>query len=73
VFTEVYLIKKFFADLNWVRDCGIQVCRALLSLAQKNISFGKMLTNEHRAKTLVLNNIADVPLLYKIKKTGKNG
>jgi hypothetical protein len=53
--------------------CGIQVCRALLSLAQKNISFGKMLTNEHRAKTLVLNNIADVPLLYKIKKTGKNG
>jgi hypothetical protein len=73
VFTEVYLIKKFFADLNRVRDWGIQVCRASLSLAQKNISFGKMLTNEHRAKTLVLNNIADVPLLYKIKKTGKNG
>jgi hypothetical protein len=48
----------------------MQACRALLSLAQKNISFGKMLTNEHRAKTLVLNNISDVPLLYKLKKTG---
>ncbi|KAG0580510.1 hypothetical protein KC19_4G178800 [Ceratodon purpureus] len=48
----------------------INVCRAVLSLAQKNISFGKLLTNEHRAKTLVLNNVSDVPLLYKIKKTG---
>ncbi|BBM97058.1 hypothetical protein MPTK1_1g02700 [Marchantia polymorpha subsp. ruderalis] len=46
------------------------VCRALLSLAQKNISFGALLTNEHRAKTLVLTNISDVPLLYKLKKTG---
>ncbi|KAL3702130.1 hypothetical protein R1sor_020152 [Riccia sorocarpa] len=47
-----------------------RVCRALLSLAQKNISFGKLLTNEHRAKTLVLTNISDAPLLYKLKKTG---
>ncbi|CAM6083476.1 unnamed protein product [Calypogeia fissa] len=47
-----------------------KACRALLSLAQKNISFGKLLTNEHRAKTLVLTNISDVPLLYKLKKTG---
>ncbi|KAL2649598.1 hypothetical protein R1flu_017726 [Riccia fluitans] len=45
-------------------------CRALLSLAQKNISFGKLLTNEHRAKTLVLTNTSDAPLLYKLKKTG---
>lgn len=48
----------------------MQVCRALLSLAQKNISFGKLLTNEHRAKTLVLTNVSDAPLLYKLKKTG---
>lgn len=48
----------------------MQICRAVLSLAQKNISFGKLFTNEHRAKTLVLNNVSDVPLPYKIKKTG---
>ncbi|XP_024373820.1 uncharacterized protein [Physcomitrium patens] len=48
----------------------IKVCRALLSIAQKNISFGKLFTNEHRAKTLVLNNVSDVPLPYKIKKSG---
>ncbi|XP_024391254.1 uncharacterized protein [Physcomitrium patens] len=51
----------------------IKICRAVLSLAQKNISFGKLFTNEHRAKTLVLNNVSDVPLPYKIKKTGSIG
>lgn len=46
------------------------LCRSIMDIGQKHINFGVMenLTTKH--KTLVISNLSEVPLIYRIKKSG---
>ena len=48
-----------------------KICRSIMDLAQKNINFGNIQPYDQRAKTMVINNLSEVPLAYNIRKTGK--
>ncbi|KAL9642212.1 hypothetical protein ABK040_007213 [Willaertia magna] len=54
------------------RELTVQakICQSIMEITQKNINFGKILNNEERKKTLTISNASEVPLLFKIKKTG---
>lgn len=41
-----------------------------MELGHKHINFGNMRKNERREKTLVLKNLSEMPLLYRIRKSG---
>lgn len=47
-----------------------KVCRSMMDLTQKHINFGTILDSEERTKTLGISNLSEVPLLYRVKKTG---
>ncbi|CAO3646465.1 unnamed protein product [Mucor hiemalis] len=47
-----------------------QLCRSVMDLGQKNINFGLVERNERHAKTIVLHNRSETPLLYAIRKSG---
>jgi hypothetical protein len=47
-----------------------KICRSIMNLAQKNINFGDIRLDDHKAKTLVIHNESEVPLVYRIRKTG---
>ncbi|KAI9246915.1 hypothetical protein BDA99DRAFT_565333 [Phascolomyces articulosus] len=47
-----------------------QLCRSIMDLGQKNINFGLVERNERHAKTIVLHNRSETPLLYAIRKSG---
>eukprot|EP00899_Mesostigma_viride_P021185 jgi/Mesvir1/29068/Mv18376-RA.1 len=55
-----------------VRELPLQfkLCRSLMALAQRNINFGQLTVADHRAKSLMLSNVSDAPLLYRVKKSG---
>lgn len=38
-----------------------------MDLPQKNINFGIIQQEEHKAKQLVINNLSAVPLVYRLK------
>lgn len=47
------------------------ICRSIMELAQKNINFGTVFKHtKHPQKTLVINNLSEVPLVYRVKKSG---
>ena len=42
------------------------ICRSVMELAQKNINFGTVFKHtKHPQKTLVINNLSEVPLVYR--------
>lgn len=41
-----------------------------MDLAQRNINFGQITKYDYRTKSLVINNLSEVPLIYRIKKSG---
>jgi hypothetical protein len=47
-----------------------QLCRSVMDLGQKNINFGLVERNERHAKTIILHNRSETPLLYTIRKSG---
>eukprot|EP01133_Synstelium_polycarpum_P011912 gene11912-13878_t len=47
-----------------------KVCKSMMDLAQRNINFGNIVQYDYRTKTLVINNLTQVPLIYRIKKSG---
>ncbi|KAI7865454.1 uncharacterized protein EV154DRAFT_454236 [Mucor mucedo] len=47
-----------------------QLCRSVMDLGQKNINFGLVERNERHAKTIILHNRSETPLLYAIRKSG---
>ncbi|KAI7867864.1 hypothetical protein BDF14DRAFT_1799977 [Spinellus fusiger] len=47
-----------------------QLCRSSMDLGQKNINFGMVERNEKHAKTILLHNRSETPLLYAIRKSG---
>ncbi|KAI8978048.1 hypothetical protein BDB01DRAFT_800596 [Pilobolus umbonatus] len=47
-----------------------QLCQTVMDLGQKNINFGVVERNERHAKTIVLHNRSETPLLYAIRKSG---
>lgn len=47
-----------------------QLCRSVMDLGQKNINFGLVQRNERHAKSIVLHNRSETPLLYAIRKSG---
>ncbi|KAI9031580.1 hypothetical protein CLU79DRAFT_830852 [Phycomyces nitens] len=47
-----------------------QLCRSVMDLGQKNINFGIVERNESHAKSIVLHNRSETPLLYAIRKSG---
>ncbi|GAM18857.1 hypothetical protein SAMD00019534_020320 [Acytostelium subglobosum LB1] len=55
-----------------VREMNIttKVCKSIMDLAQRNINFGSIVQYDYRTKTLVINNLTQVPLIYRIKKSG---
>ncbi|KAL6074415.1 Autophagy-related protein 2 [Balamuthia mandrillaris] len=47
------------------------ICRSIMELAQKHINFGTVTLSSHtKSKSLVVNNLSEVPLLYRVKKSG---
>eukprot|EP01119_Soliformovum_irregulare_P011729 TRINITY_DN2968_c0_g1_i1.p1 TRINITY_DN2968_c0_g1~~TRINITY_DN2968_c0_g1_i1.p1 ORF type:complete len:2115 (-),score=553.79 TRINITY_DN2968_c0_g1_i1:1679-8023(-) len=48
-----------------------KICRSIMDLAQKNINFGTIQPYLQKAKTIVVNNLSEVPLAFMIRKTGK--
>ena len=42
----------------------------MMDLAQRNINFGQITKYDYRTKSLVINNLSEVPLIYRIKKSG---
>ena len=56
-------------DFGPVRT-AMQVCRSAMELGNKHINFGLMSKNELREKTLVVKNLSEMPLLYRIRKSG---
>ncbi|KAF2076702.1 hypothetical protein CYY_002015 [Polysphondylium violaceum] len=55
-----------------VRELSIntKVCKSIMDLAQRNINFGNIVQYDYRTKSLVINNLSQVPLIYRIKKSG---
>ncbi|KAJ8902553.1 hypothetical protein NDN08_006956 [Rhodosorus marinus] len=49
---------------------SVLACRSELEVAQKVLNFGKLRLNERRAKSIVVQNKAEAPLLYGIQKSG---
>ncbi|CAO3616900.1 unnamed protein product [Cunninghamella echinulata] len=47
-----------------------QLCRSVMDLGQKNINFGIVERNERHAKSILLHNRSETPLLYAIRKSG---
>eukprot|EP00026_Physarum_polycephalum_P016606 Phypoly_transcript_17551.p1 GENE.Phypoly_transcript_17551~~Phypoly_transcript_17551.p1 ORF type:complete len:106 (+),score=17.92 Phypoly_transcript_17551:29-319(+) len=47
-----------------------KICKSMMDLAQRNINFGQITKYDYRTKTLVINNLSEVPLIYRIKKSG---
>lgn len=47
-----------------------QLCRSIMDLGQRNINFGLVERNERHAKSIVLHNRSETPLLYAIRKSG---
>jgi len=47
-----------------------KVCRPVIDLVQRNINFGTMQRNEVRERMISLMNLSDLPLFYRIIKTG---
>ncbi|KAI9489901.1 hypothetical protein BDB00DRAFT_875869 [Zychaea mexicana] len=47
-----------------------QLSRSIMDLGQKNINFGLVERNERHAKSIVLHNRSETPLLYAIRKSG---
>jgi hypothetical protein len=41
-----------------------------MELGQAHLNFGAMLNNDRRKKTLVVKNLSEMPLLYRITKSG---
>ncbi|RUS31123.1 hypothetical protein BC938DRAFT_478418 [Jimgerdemannia flammicorona] len=46
------------------------LCRSIMELGQKNINFGMFERNERRAKSIIIQNRSEAPLLYHIRKSG---
>lgn len=47
------------------------ICRSIMELTQKNINFGTVFKNTmQQQKALVINNLSEVPLVYRVKKSG---
>lgn len=46
-----------------------KICRSIMNLAQRNINFGHIRRDDHKAKFLVVGNLSEVPLLFQIKKS----
>lgn len=47
-----------------------KVCRPVIDILQRNINFGVMQRNQVRERTIKLANLSDLPLFYRIVKTG---
>lgn len=47
-----------------------RVCRSVLNVNQKNINFGRIAASSKSSKRLVVQNMAAVPLVYSVEKTG---
>eukprot|EP00002_Diphylleia_rotans_P020180 TRINITY_DN3914_c0_g1_i4.p1 TRINITY_DN3914_c0_g1~~TRINITY_DN3914_c0_g1_i4.p1 ORF type:complete len:2911 (-),score=486.97 TRINITY_DN3914_c0_g1_i4:749-9481(-) len=48
----------------------IKICRSIMDVTQKNINFGSLAVHESRQKNLTIINLSEVPLIYRIKKSG---
>jgi predicted transposase YbfD/YdcC len=46
-----------------------KVCQSMMEVAQRHINFGTVITNNEYSKKLVVKNLSDVPLMYRIEKT----
>ena len=46
-----------------------KVCQSMMSLAQKNFNFGSVDKKEAHTPTLVINNLSQVPIVYRITKS----
>jgi hypothetical protein len=55
-----------------VRQMLIQarICRSIMDVPQKNINFGSVDIKDTRSKVLAVNNVSQVPLLYRVRKSG---
>lgn len=55
-----------------LRDLAVRysLSRSVMDIAQKNINFGQIDKNERRTKRIVIKNNSEIPLLYRIKKSG---
>ncbi|EGC35017.1 hypothetical protein DICPUDRAFT_79246 [Dictyostelium purpureum] len=51
-------------------NIGTKICKSIMDLAQRNINFGNIIQYDYRTKSLVINNLSQVPLIYRIKKSG---
>lgn len=47
-----------------------KICVSIMNIAQKNINFGEILNTEEKKKKIILTNISEVPLIFKLSKTG---
>ncbi|EFC38478.1 predicted protein [Naegleria gruberi] len=54
------------------RELTIQskICQSMMEIAQKNINFGSITNVEDRKKTITISNGSEVPLLFRIKRSG---
>ena len=46
-----------------------KVCQSKMEVAQRHINFGTVMANHEYTKKLVVKNLSDVPLMYRIEKT----
>lgn len=47
-----------------------KICPSLLGITQRHINFGTMLITEEKEKNIYITNMSEVPLFYRIIKTG---
>ena len=47
----------------------MQTCRSMMDLGHRNINFGQVVKGERREKMIVVKNLSEVPLLYRIRKS----
>ncbi|KAG2387391.1 hypothetical protein C9374_001723 [Naegleria lovaniensis] len=54
------------------RELTVQskVCLSMMEIAQKNINFGSITNVEDRKKTITISNASEVPLLFRVKRSG---
>ena len=64
--------KLLSQEANLRREIPMRLlfCASLLDVTQHHVNFGTLTVGDHRARNLIVRNLSDVPLAYKVRKSG---
>ena len=55
---------------SWLRRRR-QACRLAMQIVQHNFNFGALVKTDNRSRVLVVKNLSEMPLLYRVRRSGR--